>query len=228
MAKAVSDGVTKPAKRGRPKASGASAVPMREQIQNAAIELFYARSYAATTIRDIAKACRVTPGALYNHFASKEELLLSILESGIERFDREVTKALIEAGAGPEEQLRSLVQSVVRYNTAHRHEALVGLRDFKFLPAPELQRAKTLRRRMRRLFEDVLEKGQATGIFSLPVVAGRPSARHAAIAIGDMCVRVAEWFHDSGALTSEEAAQLYADLAVRMVKVPPSGPASRR
>lgn len=199
-------------------------MPMREQIQNAAIELFYARSYAATTIRDIAKACRVTPGALYNHFASKEELLLSILESGMERFDRDVTKALVEAGPGPEEQLRRLVESVVRYNTAHRHEALVGLRDFKFLPAPELQRAKTLRRRTRRLFEDVLEKGQIAGVFSLPVVAGKPSSRHAAIAIGDMCVRVAEWFRDAGPLTSEEAARLYADLTVRMVKALPPSP----
>jgi hypothetical protein len=40
-------------------------------------------------------------------------------------------------------------------------------------------------------------------------------------------VRVAEWFRNPGPLAPEEAAQLYAEMAVRMVK-PPAGAAARK
>jgi AcrR family transcriptional regulator len=46
----------------------------REKIERTALGLFVAHGIAETSMRDIAKAGKVSLGAIYNHFPSKEEL----------------------------------------------------------------------------------------------------------------------------------------------------------
>jgi len=43
--------------------------------------LFRERGYAATSLEQIAEAAEVTKGAIYGHFSSKEDLLLSAIEA---------------------------------------------------------------------------------------------------------------------------------------------------
>ncbi|HXZ63828.1 MAG TPA: TetR family transcriptional regulator [Streptosporangiaceae bacterium] len=43
--------------------------------------LFRERGYAATSLEQIAEAAEVTKGAIYGHFASKEDLMLSAIEA---------------------------------------------------------------------------------------------------------------------------------------------------
>src|SRR5262245_55098829 len=45
---------------------------LQRRIADAAIELFYRNGATATSVRDITAACGLSPGALYNHFSSKE------------------------------------------------------------------------------------------------------------------------------------------------------------
>ena len=52
----------------------------RVEIMEAAITLFARRGILATTIAELAKAIRMTPGALYWHFPTKEDLLLATIE----------------------------------------------------------------------------------------------------------------------------------------------------
>ena len=52
----------------------------RQRILNCALDLFAQNGYSETSIRDIAFAVGINPASLYFHFASKEELLLAILE----------------------------------------------------------------------------------------------------------------------------------------------------
>ena len=46
----------------------------KERIERAALRLFVERGVEETSIRDIARAAKVSQGAMYNHYASKEEL----------------------------------------------------------------------------------------------------------------------------------------------------------
>ena len=50
----------------------------KEKIFDAAIELFAERGYDRVSVRDIAGAVDLTEGAVYKHFASKDEILDSI------------------------------------------------------------------------------------------------------------------------------------------------------
>ena len=52
----------------------------REKIIEVARELFYAQGYHATGLAQILKEAGVHSGSLYHFFASKEELLLAVLE----------------------------------------------------------------------------------------------------------------------------------------------------
>lgn len=52
----------------------------KEYIVDKCYDLFLAHSYEAVSISDISKAIGMTKGALYHHFASKEDLFRSVVE----------------------------------------------------------------------------------------------------------------------------------------------------
>jgi AcrR family transcriptional regulator len=53
----------------------------RQRLLSEAERLFRQRGYAATSLEQIAEAAEVTKGAIYGHFASKEDLMLSAMEA---------------------------------------------------------------------------------------------------------------------------------------------------
>lgn len=61
---------------GRPKKT--EGPPTKERILSRAIELFAVKGYDAVSVRDITHGLGLNEASLYNHFPSKEELLLAI------------------------------------------------------------------------------------------------------------------------------------------------------
>lgn len=57
----------------------------KQRIFNAAAKLFAQKGYSDTTIRDIAEEVGIRGAALYNHYASKEDILNDILDLYEER-----------------------------------------------------------------------------------------------------------------------------------------------
>lgn len=53
----------------------------RERVIKQARRLFAERGYAATSLEQIAAAAGVTKGAIYGHFASKEDLMVTAIEA---------------------------------------------------------------------------------------------------------------------------------------------------
>jgi AcrR family transcriptional regulator len=64
-----------------------------ELIEKAAL-LFGARGYANTSMRDISAAFGILHGSIYHHFGSKEELFITVYASGVDRFVKDVEKAI--------------------------------------------------------------------------------------------------------------------------------------
>ncbi|MFJ9807827.1 TetR/AcrR family transcriptional regulator [Streptomyces sp. NPDC101158] len=52
----------------------------RQRIQDVALELFAEQGYETTSLREIAERLDVTKAALYYHFKTKEDILVSIFE----------------------------------------------------------------------------------------------------------------------------------------------------
>lgn len=189
----------------------------RAQIKRISSELFFRHGYEATSIRTIVDACGLTPAAFYNHFATKEALLREIVEEGHETVGRMMADALQAASEGADDRLRAIVAAYVRFHTHHQVFALVANAEYTSLPEPHLSAMRVERVRLRRIFEGVIEEGLRAGVFALPAVGTEPAAKIAAIAIGDMCLRVAEWYRSNGALGSEEVERAYAEYALRLV-----------
>lgn len=66
----------------------------KSEIVKSALELFAEKGYDGTTINDIAKTAGVTPGAIYRHFTSKEELGKVIFETLIGNYSGELVDIL--------------------------------------------------------------------------------------------------------------------------------------
>lgn len=60
----------------------------RERILKVALELFGARGYEGTSIRDIAEKVEMTKAAVFYHFPAKEDLLTAILGPAMARVAR--------------------------------------------------------------------------------------------------------------------------------------------
>ncbi len=69
----------------------------KEKIFDAAVDLFAEKGYDRVSIRDIARAVGVTEGALYKHYASKEEILESVFAFVEGRIYPQVTEASLDA-----------------------------------------------------------------------------------------------------------------------------------
>ena len=64
------------------------AVKTRERIIASAIALFSKKGYEHTTFTDIAQRLKMTKGAVYWHFESKESLLRTIVDEALARFKK--------------------------------------------------------------------------------------------------------------------------------------------
>lgn len=80
---------------------GSAAEDTRLRILDTATELFHERGYAGTSIRHIAERLGMTKGALYYHFASKEELLLAIVAPLFEALTTFVDAVRVAGTVGP-------------------------------------------------------------------------------------------------------------------------------
>ncbi|ALO95289.1 MULTISPECIES: TetR/AcrR family transcriptional regulator [Streptomyces] len=123
----------------------------RQRIQDVALELFAEQGYEKTSLREIAERLDVTKAALYYHFKTKEEIIVSLFA--------DLTKPiedLIEWGGRQPHTLETKQEIVRRYS-----EALAGAEPlFRFMQenqatVRELRIGDTFKDRMRGL-RDIL------------------------------------------------------------------------
>src|SRR3990172_9449420 len=61
--------------------------PRKREIEDVASHLFREQGYAATSVRDIARALGIQGASLYAHVASKEDVLWAIVDRAATRFE---------------------------------------------------------------------------------------------------------------------------------------------
>ncbi len=196
---------------------------LQGRIVDAAIELFYSRGAQATTVRDITAACGLTPGALYNHFRSKEELLFVLVRDVHLQTDAGLAAAVAGAGDDPRAQLAAAVRFLVRHVALHRKPSLVANREFTGLNDERRQEITDIRRQLRRRFAEVLLAGSRAGVFTLPGGQDRVSAALTANAIGTLCANISEWTRGDYPVPLADLQDRYVDMALRLAGSPAGG-----
>jgi AcrR family transcriptional regulator len=83
----------------------------RQRIQDVALELFAVQGYEKTSLREIAERLDVTKAALYYHFKTKEEIIVSLFEDLTQPIED-----LIEWGKQQPHTLETKQEIVRRYS----------------------------------------------------------------------------------------------------------------
>ena len=189
-----------------------------ERIHDAALTLFNERGYTGTTVRELADACDLTPGAIYNHYASKEALLFAIVDRVHDLADAVLSETLRSVGNDPRDPARGAGVGV--HGLSHRPPARDAHRQPRLhLPAgrparqrraPPPPRPRAVRRRPAR--------GRARGAFSFGELGSDDAIQAASMAILNMVVLVAEWFDPAGARSAQDTAALHGRLALRIAR----------
>ncbi len=101
------------------------AVQTRKHILDSAITLFARRGILATTMADLARAISMTPGALYWHFPTKEDLLLAAIEELNGRFLKSFEPVVRQAKhMTAREQLLAVCDQVANYLGDNREHGI--------------------------------------------------------------------------------------------------------
>jgi AcrR family transcriptional regulator len=182
-----------------------------KRIQDEALKLFFERGFKSTTMREIALACGLTPGALYNHYSSKEELLGSMLVEIHREMESRLSEAIESAASDPKDQLRAFARAHGLMHTLYMIEARVGNREIGSVNGDMGAEVVRIRQWATGLLRDILERGRANGDFDVPNVAAVSNL------ILTMGMAIANWYRTGGELTREDMADLHADMVMRMV-----------
>jgi len=111
----------------------------RATVLKAALAVFSAKGYAATTLDDVAKAAKVTRGAIYWHFKSKADLYNTLIQELSVRGTTVVQQAVAEGGTFIEILRRIFVRLCAVVEDDKEARAVMELGLFKTGLDPELQ-----------------------------------------------------------------------------------------
>ncbi len=174
-----------------------------------AVLCFGGKGFHATTTRDITAAVGLSPGALYVHFPSKEDVLYEIVRTGHERA-LDAMRSQPDNG-DPVEYVRGLVAAHVAWHARHHTVARVCQYELAALAPDHHAEVMDLRQRFSALLRAAVLRGAEAGVFAVPDV---NRAVRAVLSLGIDLVR---WYRLDGADSPEELGDFYADLALRMI-----------
>jgi TetR/AcrR family transcriptional regulator, cholesterol catabolism regulator len=191
----------------------------RREIEDAASSLFRAHGYAATSVREIARALDIQGASLYAHVSSKQDVLWAIVDRVATAFEDAATAALPALGRptmSPITTLDALARAHVGVVLADIESATVFVNEWRSLEPRRRAEIATRRDRYEHCFREVIAQGVADGSFGAvhPVA----SANFILTALNGLVT----WYDVNGRLTPLEIADAYVVLTRRAVGQDPA------
>tara|TARA_B100001029_G_C14989895_1_gene411379 strand:- start:308 stop:895 length:588 start_codon:yes stop_codon:yes gene_type:complete len=132
----------------------------KNQILNAAFEVFVRKGYAKTTMDDIVVVSKLSKGALYHYYKSKKELFLSLIDHWeIYTFKDFYDKKSQDKKAS--DILRFFGENVIKTLNTKKHAYIAEI-EFRAMSNQDIEirkRSNILYRKLLDLFEKVINKG---------------------------------------------------------------------
>jgi AcrR family transcriptional regulator len=157
-------------------------------------------------VRQITAACGLTPGALYNHFDSKEHLLYVLVRDIHRQVDTQMAAVLAAAGPDPAEQLAAVVRFLVAHTAEFKKQSRVANREFTALTGAWRAEIRDLRRQIRQRLAGIELAGGS----------GPDAATLSAATIINMCVHISQWTLENHALGLTGLQDRFALMAMRL------------
>jgi AcrR family transcriptional regulator len=187
----------------RTKKSEGSGQFTRNRVFEVAAKVFHRKGYDNTSMSDVAAAAGLTKAGLYHHVSSKERLLYTVLDSGLELTESNVMKPL-EAISDPLERLKTMIDLHLRLVLEERNLEVTGLlHECKTLSTADQnrinRRKKEYVRMATKLISDVINEYNVQDV----------NPKLAAFALLGMLNWTYQWYSASGSNSREEIVKMF-------------------
>jgi AcrR family transcriptional regulator len=180
------------------------------RLHDSAVHLFAQRGYSATTTRQIASRAGVTVGSLYNHVASKQEMLFRVMRTTHEHALAALDSALVSA-MNPVDALHAAMRAHVLFHTDYGAPIAVTYQEMRVLDDKHRRAIVALRDQYGRRFKAIVTRGIEDGVFE------SEAPNLAVIAMLTMGTQISTWFKARDVDSAARVADAYAEFALRMV-----------
>lgn len=187
-----------------------------KSLLSSAVLCFAAKGFHATTTRDITAKIGISPGALYVHFDSKEEVLYEIVRFGHTRVLEDLHR--LPADADARVYLCGLVATFVSWHARHHTVGRICQYELGPLSPEHYGKILALRGEVNTIFRDAVHRRIAAARISDEPVSDE-TVNAIARAILSLGVDLVRWYRLDGPDTPAALGDFYAGLAIRMTEV---------
>jgi AcrR family transcriptional regulator len=135
-----------------------------ERIFSATLKISNEKGFQAMSMRDLSRETRLSMGALYSYFASKEELL-AILQHQRRTITKRILQEHIDKESDPAGRLRAAILTHLYLSEAMQPWFYFSYMEAKNLSKEEQALAVASELYTEQIFADILIEGQASGSF---------------------------------------------------------------
>jgi AcrR family transcriptional regulator len=191
----------------------------REAVLATAAQLFLEKSYARTSMNDVAERLRITKPALYHYFQNKEEILLECYRLGSGMIEETLNGIAAHGGTGLE-KVEAFIRSYANLMTVNFGRCVMRL-DEGDLSAGALAEVRAYKRKIDRRLRGFIQEGIGDGSVS------SNDPKLAAFAIAGALNWICIWYEPEGPLSPEEIATHFAQTLTRGLAAKPRRVRSR-
>lgn len=177
----------------------------RDDILDAAAQVFRKKGFHGASMADIAAAVNLQKASLYHHVSSKQEILLALLDRALDILTERV-EAIARQSAPPEHKLRQMISVYLQSLAEHPDLSAVLLFEHRSLDKKSHARHVPHRDRFEELWRDVVNEGVRAGIFHCPDV--KLTVR----ALMGVLNWTLTWYRPDGLYDMEQIADQYVNL----------------
>lgn len=192
--------------------AGSDGARTEAAIREAAAALIARRGFEAVSMRRLAEAVGVQPGALYRYFPTKQDLLASMMRAHM-RGLIEAWRAARPEGAAPAAELEAFARFHVRHHIARRDEVFINYMELRSLSAENASEIVGLRDEYEAELRRILARGRERGVFRIG------DAAVASMALIAMLTGVSAWMKPEGRLGPRAIEDIHAALTLNAVGV---------
>lgn len=141
-------------------AKGLAIVESNDAILDAAALLFRHQGYAATSVRDLARAVGILPGSLHYRYQSKEDVLVALMARAIDRLIAAILETITDE-PDPMERVRLAIRAHLGLVLSGEDGVYVLLYDWRSLSPATAQALERQRARYERFSDEIIAQAAA-------------------------------------------------------------------
>lgn len=183
----------------------------RDDILVAAAQVFRQKGFHGASMSDIAEAVKLQKASLYHHVASKQDILLELLDRALGMLT-DGMNAVMAQDAPADERLRLAMRSYLQVMTDNLDVTAVLLMEHRSLNEELQMRHIPIRDHFEEMWRDLIREGNQAGIFGCSDV---PMTVRGLLGVLNWTIT---WYRPEGTLSPEQIADHFSEMFLEGIR----------